>query len=107
MGGMGLATVRNVARQARTTTQRDALLELAEDLRNRLGEIDVFAVAAEERLHRVPWRVDREHRRDLNRLGYYLGQLVETVDRALDDSDARLSAALKSGASSTRPAKGR
>ena len=92
-------------RLAVDVAQRDAFLELVEDLRIRLGEIDAFAVAAEERLHRVPWTIAREHRRDLNRLGYYLALLVQTVSQALDNCDVRLAAAMKLRSATNRSAK--
>jgi hypothetical protein len=68
-----------------------------EALYRRLVALDAFLGAIDDIFGRLPWKSDgdREHRRDYNRLGYFVLRSAKMVTPLLSATDAAISAAMR------------
>lgn len=72
------------------------LIELVEDIRGRLTEIDALTSCADDLFNQITWRVPRGQRRGLGRIEYMIDKAAQNVLAALRDSERRLSTVMKS-----------
>ena len=79
----------------RRSDARRELLDLVEDLRQRVAKIDAYAYAAEEMFHQIPWTLAGKYRADLTRLAHFVSDTASAARFALADSRHQLEALME------------